>query len=117
MDFQKRVELVCRHIPHGKVASYGQIALLCGKPNYARQAGRALNRCENPAVPAHRVVNGKGVLTGALAFSYSGQQCLMLEKEGVEVKDGRQVNMKKYGWQNTMEDALLFRRLFEEEQI
>lgn len=61
MDFYQRVGIVCRAIPAGKVATYGQIALLCGKPRNARQVGYALNRGRAGAdVPAFRVVNGQG---------------------------------------------------------
>ena len=75
MDFYQRVGIVCRAIPAGKVATYGQIALLCGKPRNARQVGYALNRGRAGAdVPAFRVVNGQGVLSGAQAFSRPNTQ-------------------------------------------
>ena len=70
MSFYDRVyEAVCR-IPKGKVATYGQIAMLCGRPRNARQVGYALNRGRlGVGIPAHRVVNAKGYLTGAAAFA------------------------------------------------
>ena len=56
MDFYQRAGIVCRAIPRGTVASYGQIALLCGKPKNARQVGYALNKGRlGEEVPAHRV--------------------------------------------------------------
>ena len=64
MDFYKRVGIVCNAIPEGRAASYGQIALLCGKPRNARQVGYCLNRGRAGKVPAHRVVNSQGYLTG-----------------------------------------------------
>ena len=67
MDFYERAAIVCRSIPVGRVASYGQIALLCGKPKHARQVGYALNKGKLGAdIPAHRVVNGQGFLSGYL---------------------------------------------------
>ena len=88
MDFYRRAELVCAKIPWGKVASYGQIALLCGMPKNARQAGYALKR---------------------------DLQKLLLEKEGVKVdraKEGWQVDLRQYGWEHTEEEAISFRREF-----
>ena len=64
MDFYRRAALVCNKIPYGKVATYGQIALLCGKPKNARQVGYALNKGRLGEVPAHRIINSKGILSG-----------------------------------------------------
>ena len=116
MDFYRRVGLACQMIPYGKVATYGQIALLCGKPRNSRQVGYALNRGKaGEGIPAHRVVNHKGILSGAAAFEISNLQQMLLEEEGVEVyitADGARVDLKKYGWHNSMEDAELLRRRF-----
>ena len=68
MNIYRRIGIVCLMIPEGMVASYGQIALLCGKPRNARQVGYALNRGLAGQVPAHRVVNGRGLLSGAASF-------------------------------------------------
>ena len=118
MDFYQRAGIVCRSIPRGKVASYGQIALLCGKPKNARQVGYALNRGKlGEDVPAHRVINGRGLLSGAAAFDTFDMQKNILEGEGVEVfrtRDGGQVDMKRFGWRHTLEDAEGFRTLFRE---
>lgn len=116
-DFYKRARLVCLSIPKGKVATYGQIALLCGKPRNARQVGHGLNRGKLGEVPAHRVVNARGILSGAASFETFDMQRLLLEKEGVEVKwteEGWQVDMGKYGWKNTMEEAEKLERKFKE---
>ncbi len=121
LDFYKRMEIVCRSIPWGKAATYGQIALLCGKPRNARQVGYALGRGRlGEGIPAHRIVNARGILSGAAAFDVYDLQKRLLEAEGVEVletKDGWQVNLKKDGWNHTLEDALYFRELFEKEGI
>lgn len=113
MDFYKRVGMVCGAIPWGKVASYGQIALLCGRPRNARQVGYALNRGKAGEVPAHRVVNGQGRLTGAASFEYGDLQKRLLEEEGVVVSPHNIVDMKLYGWNNTLEDADRLRTEFE----
>ncbi|MCL2865864.1 MAG: MGMT family protein [Lachnospiraceae bacterium] len=106
MDFYKRVALVCQFIPYGKVATYGQIALLCQKPKNARQVGYALNKRIVEEVPAHRVVNHQGYLTGAGAFHDDAGQRRLLKSEGVGVDSALRVDLKKFGWKNTMDDAL-----------
>ncbi len=121
MDFYKRMEVVCSRIPKGKVATYGQIALLCGKPKNARQVGYGLR--ENLAggqVPAHRVLNAKGVLSGAGYFDTWDMQKMLLENEGVEVQraeDGWAVDLKKYVWKNTLDDARELENMFAERKI
>lgn len=121
MDFYKRTALVCAMIPEGKAATYGQIALLCGKPGNARQVGYALSRgLAGDEAPAHRVVNAKGILSGAAAFATPDLQKQMLIKEGVQVfvsEDGWRVDLKKDGWKNTMDDALWLREEFEKRGI
>ena len=120
-DFYKRATIVCRAIPYGKAATYGQIALLCGRPKNARQVGYALNRNRlGDAIPAHRVVNARGILSGAAAFETADMQKMLLENEGVKVRftpDGWQVDLKKDGWHNTMEDALRFLEIFQAQDI
>lgn len=120
-DFYKRAAIVCRALPYGQVATYGQIALLCGKPKNARQVGYALNRNRlGDDIPAHRVVNARGILSGAAAFDTADMQKLLLENEGVEVgftPDGWQVDLKKDGWHNTLEEALRFQEIFEAQDI
>lgn len=121
MDFYKRAALVCQMIPKGKAATYGQIALLCGFPKNARQVGYTLNHgLAGEDAPAHRVVNAKGMLSGAAAFAAPNLQKQMLEKEGVHViwvADGWKIDLKKDGWKNTMDDALWLRAEFEKRGI
>lgn len=120
-NFYRRAEIVCRAIPYGRAATYGQIALLCGKPRNARQVGYALNREKlGTGIPAHRVVNARGILSGAAAFETADMQKCLLEAEGIPVEDtpdGSWVDLKQYGWKNTLEDALHFREIFEKENI
>lgn len=120
MNFYKRMEIVCKEIPRGQVATYGQIALLCQKPNNARQVGNGLKRGRAGEVPAHRVVNRNGILSGASSFAQPDLQKCLLEREKVEVlwsEKGYKVNLKKYGWHNTLEEAETFIRIFENEGI
>ena len=113
-EFSEKVFAAVRHVPRGKVATYGQIALLCGKPGGARQVGYSLGHGKSGAnPPAHRVVNGKGVLSGAAAFEWPGLQRRLLEAEGVVFEEDGHVDLKKYGWRTVMEDALCFRKQFE----
>lgn len=84
MTFYEKMRLVCLRIPRGKVATYGQIAMLCGKPRNSRQVGYGLR--ENLAgedIPAFRVVNGKGELSGAQHFVISDLQRTLLAEDGV----------------------------------
>ena len=117
MDFYRRLALAGSRIPKGKAATYGQLALLCGRPQNSRQVGRALKLgLAGSAFPAHRVVNSRGFLSGAAAFETPDMQRLLLEAEGVAVQDNR-VDLKRYGWKNTMEDALSLQKSFEERGI
>ncbi len=116
MDIYRRIDLVCSRIPRGRVATYGQIALLCGKPGNSRQVGYALKKgLAGENVPAHRVVNAAGILSGAAHFASMDLQCLLLREEGVEVlwtPKGWKTDLKCYGWKNTMEEAMELNRAF-----
>lgn len=114
MNFYQRVGLVCGAIPPGRVASYGQIARLCGSPRAARQVGRAL--AQGVSDNAHRVVNSTGVLSGAAAFLVPGLQRGLLEAEGVEVSPGEQVDLERFGWRPTAEERKRFAALFQPSQ-
>lgn len=117
MDFYKRITCICQHIPKGTVATYGQIALLAGRPQNARQVGYALSHRTVKDVPAHRVINAAGYLSGAAAFETPDTQKKLLASEQVPVNEEMRVNLKKYGWKHTYEDALHFREYFEEQGI
>ena len=116
MDFYKRMALVCRRIPKGTVATYGQIALLCRKPKNSRQVGYGLKMgLAGQDIPAHRVVNAKGVLSGAAYFDTMDLQKLLLEGEGVKVvrdDTGFRVDLRKYQWRHTMGDVLELKERF-----
>ena len=99
------------------MVSYGQVALLCGRPKNSRQVGYALRNDLSGPVPAHRVVNGQGYLSGAASFDYPGLQRRLLEEEGVKVSGDNRVDLKEFGWKNTMMEAEMLLRQFEREKI
>lgn len=96
--FGKIYEVVKR-IPKGTVATYGQVATLCGNPRWARVVGYALHVNPQPGViPCHRVVNREGRVAPGFAFGGEGVQRQMLENEGVRfLSDGR-VDLSRYLW-------------------
>lgn len=116
MTFYEKMRIVCLAIPVGTVATYGQIALLCGKPRNSRQVGYGLKHdLAGSDVPAFRIVNGKGELSGAAHFQIPGLQQTLLEEDGIEVfwnGNAWCVDLKKYGWKSTAQDAETFRHLF-----
>ncbi len=94
---------IVQKIPIGKVATYGQIARLCGSPRSSRAVGYALHVNPLPGViPCHRVVNREGRLAPAFAFGGPDVQCRLLEQEGVfpvRAPDGMYyVDMEKHRW-------------------
>ena len=98
MSFAEEVYAVVRGIPEGKVATYGQIALLAGHPCAARAVGNALHVNPDPeGTPCYRVVNSQGYLSGAFAFGGMYVQRDRLREDGVEVTNFR-VDLKKYQW-------------------
>ena len=101
MTFFDRVyEAVCM-IPKGRVATYGQIALLARNPRASRVVGYALHVNPRPGViPCHRVVNRFGGLAPAFAFGGTDAQQRLLEGEGVAVKNGA-VDLKLYRWDSS----------------
>lgn len=118
MNIYKRMEIVCRSIPYGKVASYGQIAFLCGAPRNARQVGYALRTDKlGKNIPAHRIVNSKGQLSGAWHFGSSDLQKELLESEGMKLyRDGNYwcTNIKKHIWCPDEAEMAEMKKKFEE---
>lgn len=87
-----------KKIPYGKVATYGQIALLAGNPRWSRVVGYALHVNPKPdEIPCFRVVNRLGEPSAAFAFGGKNTQILLLEGEGVEFVNGR-VDLKRFLW-------------------
>ena len=97
MSFKDKVYENAQKIPFGRVATYGQIAHMCGSPGASRAVGNALHVNPLPGViPCHRIVNYKGYLSGGFAFGGIGEQKRLLELEGVEVDEGFCVDMREY---------------------
>lgn len=98
--FFNQVYAIVKVIPKGKVATYGQIAMILGKPRASRAVGYALHANPYPGiVPCHRVVNREGRLAPSFAFGGQDIQKEMLEMDGVEVKEGYIVDLSIYLWQ------------------
>lgn len=104
-NFFEKVYQVARLIPFGRVTSYGAIAKYLGAARSARMVGWAMNNSENqvPKVPAHRVVNRKGVLTGKYHFDGTNLMQQLLESEGVVVIDNQIQDFEKFFWNPTDE--------------
>ncbi len=99
-SFFEMVYEVVRQIPKGRVTSYGAIGAALGAKSSARMVGWAMNGAHKikPKVPAHRVVNRMGLLTGKIHFAYPEQMQELLEKEGIKVEDDKVVDFKKLFW-------------------
>ena len=98
VTFFDKVYEVARQIPYGKVTSYGAIAKYLGAARSARMVGWAMNNASDKDVPAHRVVNRNGVLTGKHHFGGTNLMQQLLENEGVKVKDNQIVDFQKHFW-------------------
>ena len=99
-DFFVDVYDVVRQIPKGRVTSYGAIANYLGTKLSSRMVGWAMNGAHNiqPKVPAHRVVNRNGMLTGRLHFATPDEMENLLRAEGIEVKDHSVTEFKTLFW-------------------
>lgn len=97
-SFFDKVYQVAQQIPYGRVTSYGAIAKYLGAARSARMVGWAMNNSSAKDVPAHRVVNRVGVLTGKHHFGGTNLMQQLLENEGVKVKDDEIVDFQKYFW-------------------
>ena len=98
-NFFESVYKIAREIPYGRVTSYGAIARYLGAARSARMVGWAMNGAiAREDIPAHRVVNRKGLLTGKHHFGGSTLMQQLLENEGIEVQNDQVVNFEKYFW-------------------
>jgi len=98
-EFRRRVLSAVRRIPAGRVATYGDIAALAGKPRASRAVGNIMRDCREPGVPCHRVIAAGGLLGG-----YGGNLQLkreLLRAEGVEVGMGRVRGFERARWRPT----------------
>ena len=99
-DFFQRVYEVVKQIPYGRITTYGAIAKKIGAPKSARMVGYALNASHlNEEIPAHRVVNRKGLLTGKHHFQGTNLMQQLLENEGIKIKENTVQNFNDYFWE------------------
>lgn len=98
--FFSKVYAVARLIPSGRVTSYGAIANYLGSAQSARIVGWAMNdsHLQSEYVPAHRVVNRNGLLTGKQHFGNSNTMKQLLENEGIKIEDDKIIDFEKYFW-------------------
>jgi O-6-methylguanine DNA methyltransferase len=96
MLFSRRVLTIVRRIPPGRVATYGDVARLAGRPRAARAVGAVMRCCDQPGVPCHRVIAAGGRVGG-----YGGGEALkraLLAAEGISVADGRVRDLSRVRW-------------------
>ncbi|MEM0517985.1 MGMT family protein [Aequorivita flava] len=97
-SFFDKVHSVVKCIPFGRVTSYGAIANYLGAAGSARMVGWAMNASKKHEVPAHRVVNRNGLLTGKHHFQGTNLMQQLLENEGIEIVDNKIQNFEKHFW-------------------
>lgn len=102
-NFYDKVYEVANRIPYGRVTSYGAIAKYLGAARSARMVGYAMNGSHGKDVPAHRVVNRKGLLTGKHHFEGTHLMQQLLESEGIKVRDNQIQNFEKVFWDPSKE--------------
>jgi len=98
LNFFDKVYNVARLIPHGRVTSYGAIAKYLGAAKSARMVGYAMNGSGGKDVPAHRVVNRKGLLTGKFHFDGTNLMQQLLENEGITVIENQIQDFEVLFW-------------------
>lgn len=103
LGFFEKVHEIARLVPYGRVTSYGAIAKYLGATKSARIVGYAMNASHNKDVPAHRVVNRKGLLTGKHHFEGTNLMQQLLENEGIKVIDNQIQNLESVYWDPSKE--------------
>ncbi len=104
-DFFERVYQIVKKIPYGRVTTYGAIAKSIGSPQAARMVGWAMNKSfsNRDFIPAHRVVNRQGILTGKRHFCTPELMQNLLENEGIVVKNDKIQHFEKAFWDPAFE--------------
>ncbi|AUC82604.1 MGMT family protein [Lacinutrix sp. Bg11-31] len=103
LNFFQKVYQVAKLIPYGRVTSYGAIGNYLGAPRSARMVGYAMNGSHEKDVPAHRVVNRKGLLTGKHHFDGTNLMQQLLESEGIVVIENQIQDLKTVYWDPSKE--------------
>jgi len=107
-DFFEMVFEVVKLIPKGRVTTYGMIANYLGAKRSSRMVGWAMNQSHKlKGIPAHRVVNRQGLLTGKMHFSTPTEMEELLLMEGIQVKENQVVDFNKIVWDPAIELAFL----------
>ena len=107
IPFVRRVHQVVAQIPHGKVTTYGAIARALGSPRSARMVGYAMDSLsEGHDLPAHRVINRNGYLSGGWHFGHPDIMRGRLEDEGITVSETYVVDLGNYFWDPASDPAL-----------
>lgn len=95
----RRIYAVVRRVPHGRVATYGQIARIAGIGRHARQVGYALHNLRpGTTVPWHRIINAKGEISLRRTSGAATTQRILLEQEGVRFDARGRISLKQFGW-------------------
>lgn len=102
-SFYEKVYKVAKRIPFGRVTTYGAIAEYLGTKRSARMVGWAMNNSHGKNVPAHRVVNRKGLLTGKHHFEGTNLMEQLLENEGIKVLNNQVKDFEKVFWNPSKE--------------
>ncbi|TWP31292.1 MGMT family protein [Apibacter muscae] len=97
-EFYEKVYKIVSKIPYGKVTTYGLIGEYIGVKSSARMVGYAMSHSHQLNIPAHRVVNRKGLLTGKHHFATPSLMKELLENEGLEIENDQIVNFKNHLW-------------------
>lgn len=105
-DAYRRIWEMVERIPSGRVATYGQIASLVGRPRHARQVGYALhNLPDGTDVPWHRVVNAQGRVSPRASPGWDGLQRVLLAEEGVTFDADDRIDLGRYRWEPRLGDV------------
>ena len=103
-DFFEQVYDIVKEIPFGRVTSYGAIAQALGTKKSSRMVGWAMNACHNrPEIPAHRVVNRNGLLTGKMHFSTPTEMEERLLSEGIIIREDKIKDFQNIFWDPNIE--------------
>ena len=98
-EASRRIQRVVTAIPEGRVATYGQVALLAGLPRRARLVGRTLAALDDESgLPWHRVINAQGRISSRGGGPYQHFQRRLLEEEGVELDERGRIDLDRFGW-------------------
>ncbi len=96
-SLSERIVQIIRHIPKGKVATYGQIAGMAGNPRASRLVVRALNSSRAENLPWHRVINSQGRISLKRGFGYE-EQMRLLESEGIVFDESDKIDLRRFQW-------------------